>query len=122
VIEDQAARSKYAVLLNQYDNWEQARDEWIATTKCDPDDLFGDKRRCQMVKRILHEENSQSWSDLWLLTQHFDFDRKFQQKVLNSIEGGLGKDSDEYRYLADRISCGLSGSQLYGTQEICGMD
>ena len=85
-------------------------------------DLFGEHQRLKQFTKMAFDFNSFSesdWKNYWLLAQHCDFDRKFQQKALNIIEKFLGQNSEEYKYLYDRISCSMNGSQKYGTQTVC---
>jgi hypothetical protein len=41
---------------------------------------------------------------------------------LSIIEKYQGQGHSHYKYLYDRISCGLTGTQKYLTQDICGID
>lgn len=126
VAADQKARREYQSLLKSYPSWEQARDAWVEEHGVPTDDLFGDKERFPVVKTYLQKMewdlSEDDWHDLWLLAQHFDWDREFQRVVLSGIKKNLGTDCDEYRYLYDRISCGCTGTQRYGTQDQCDKD
>ena len=59
------------------------------------------------------------WENYWLISQHADMYPNFQKDALETISQYLGKDNDNYRYLHDRISCRQTGTQKYGTQNIC---
>ncbi len=63
--------------------------------------------------------SNKDWDNYWLLAQHCDFDIKLQQNALKIIEKYKSQDSSEYKYLYDRISCSLTGTQKFGTQDIC---
>ena len=62
----------------------------------------------------------QGAKDAWLLVQHADTDRDFQQKCLDQMKT-LPKDEVDPRdtaYLTDRVLVGTGKRQLYGTQVI----
>jgi hypothetical protein len=62
----------------------------------------------------------QGAKDAWLLVQHADTDRDFQQKCLDQMKT-LSKDEVDPRdtaYLTDRVLVGTGKRQLYGTQVI----
>ena len=62
------------------------------------------------------------WNNYWLLAQHCDMNRNFQKQALSIIKKYQGPDSSHYKYLYDRISCAITGTQKYGTQSLCGKD
>ncbi|MDB5343810.1 MAG: hypothetical protein JWP89_2187 [Schlesneria sp.] len=62
----------------------------------------------------------QGAKDAWILVQHADTDRDFQQKCLDQMKT-LSKDEVDPRdtaYLTDRVLVGTGKRQLYGTQVI----
>lgn len=62
----------------------------------------------------------QGAKDAWILVQHADTDRVFQQKCLDQMKA-LPKDEVDQRdtaYLTDRVLVGTGKKQLYGTQVI----
>ncbi|HEY4262824.1 MAG TPA: DUF6624 domain-containing protein [Schlesneria sp.] len=62
----------------------------------------------------------QGAKDAWILVQHADTDRDFQQKCLDQMKA-LPKDEVDPRdtaYLTDRVLVGTGKQQLYGTQVI----
>jgi hypothetical protein len=62
----------------------------------------------------------QGAKDAWILVQHADTDREFQQKCLDQMKT-LSKDEVDPRdtaYLTDRVLVGAGKRQLYGTQLI----
>lgn len=62
----------------------------------------------------------QGAKDAWILVQHADTDRAFQQKCLDQMKA-LPKDEVDQRdtaYLTDRVLVGTGKQQLYGTQII----
>lgn len=62
----------------------------------------------------------QGAKDAWLLVQHADTDREFQQKCLDLMKT-LPKDEVDPRdtaYLTDRVLVGTGKKQVYGTQII----
>jgi len=89
------------------------------------DDIFGEKENLKKFVKINFDFKTftrEDWKNYWLLAQHSDFDRPFQQKALNYIKEYLGDKSKEYKYLYDRLSCSSSGTQKYNTQDICTID
>jgi len=89
------------------------------------DDIFGEKENLKKFVKINFDFKTftrEDWKNYWLLAQHSDFDRPFQQKALNYIKKYLGDKSKEYKYLYDRLSCSSSGTQKYNTQDICTID
>jgi hypothetical protein len=92
-----------------------------------PQDIFGEKDRnkqfiIQSKNFNFSEFSSEDWDNFWLLSQHCDFDRSFQKYALSMIEKFQGTEHSHYQYLYDRISCGTTGSQKYGTQDLCNKD
>jgi len=63
--------------------------------------------------------------DAWLLAQHADRDRTFQQEVLRLMEQAVvdGEASGaDFAYLTDRVRIGLGELQVYGTQITMGVN
>lgn len=54
----------------------------------------------------------------WLLVQHCDTDREFQQKCLDLMKAMPAGEVDKrnYAYLTDRVLAGQKKKQIYGTQ------
>ena len=87
-------------------------------------DIFGEKAKLQKFMKMHFDFTKFSdtdWENYWLLTQHCDFNRQFQKAALKVITK-FRPDSDEMKFLTDRISCSLSGTQKFGTQNICEKD
>ena len=127
VSQDQIERQKYQqfVKTKAKGNWDQGAKLYAQMYKRDPNDLFGDKQRLNKFAKMKFNFSTFSksdWNNYWLLSQHLDWNRPFQKKALNIILKYLGKDSEEYKYLHDRIQCGQSGTQTFGTQDICNKD
>lgn len=60
--------------------------------------------------------------DAWLLVQHADHDRPFQQRVLALLEPLAARgetDPVHFAYLSDRFASGTGQAQRYGTQGRC---
>ena len=67
--------------------------------------------------------SDQAWDDLWLVSQHADDDRAFQKQILIKIKQfPHKKQKNHFEYLSDRISCPETGTQKYGTANICQKD
>lgn len=85
-------------------------------------DLFGEHERLKQFINTNFDFDSFSeidWKNYWLLAQHCDFDRNFQREALKKIKKYLGTNTDEYRYLYDRLSCAMYGRQKFNTQNVC---
>lgn len=126
VQQDQAERAAYSnfVKTKAAGNWETGARLYAKAHNRPANDVFGEKQRLQQFTKMQWEFQSfakQDWHHYWLLVQHCDWDRKFQQTALATIKKHCGT-STEFKYLSDRISCGLHGSQAYGTQDICEAD
>lgn len=126
VQQDQAERAAYSsfVKTKAAGNWETGARLYAKVHNRPANDVFGEKQRLQQFAKMQWEFQSftkQDWHHYWLLVQHCDWDRKFQQTALATIKKHCGT-STEFKYLSDRISCGLHGSQTYGTQDICEAD
>lgn len=124
VAQDQKERSEYQRFVQTKANgdWDKGAELYAKSKNRNPDDIFGEKERLVQFTKInfnFNKFDDTDWHNYWLLSQHCDFDRTFQQQALKNIEKYKGQDSTEYKYLYDRISCGLSGTQKFGTQNIC---
>jgi hypothetical protein len=124
---DQKERSEYQVFVQTKANgdWDKGAVLYANYKNRNPDDIFGEKKRLLSFAKMKFDFNTFSnsdWNNYWLLSQHCDFDINFQQHALSNIEKHKGQDSKEYKYLYDRISCSLSGTQKFGTQSICEVD
>lgn len=127
VAQDQKERLEYQrfVQTKANGNWNKAAYLYAKLKNRNPDDIFGERERLdQFTKMNFDFDNFDDvdWTNYWLLAQHCDFNRNFQQQALKNIEKYKGQNSSEYKYLYDRISCGLSGTQRFGTQTICRKD
>ena len=88
-------------------------------------DIFGDTERLNQfieTKFDFTKFTNDDWDNYWLLAQHCDHNRNFQKQALATIAKYQGTDHSHYKYLYDRISCGTTGQQKYGTQDVCGKD
>jgi hypothetical protein len=127
--QEQDERLEYRQFVNQHAGGDfDAGSEIYAKIKNRPtDDIFGDAQRQQQfmgMKFNFASFSEQDWKDYWVMAQHCDHNRKFQQQALAIIKQYQGVDHHEkhYEWLHDRISCGLSGTQKYGWMDICGKD
>lgn len=90
----------------------------------DANDLFNDFTRQATLNNLTldyTEFTLEDWNNYWLLAQHNDIDRKAQKLALANI-ASYGTNSEEFKYLSDRIECAESGTQTYNTQNICEKD
>lgn len=127
VAQDQKERSEYQRFVQTKANgdWNKGSYLYAKLKNRNPDDIFGEKERLVQFTKMNFDFDSfddMDWNNYWLLAQHCDFDRNFQQQALKNIEKYKGQDSTEYKYIYDRISCGLSGTQKFGTQTVCKRD
>jgi len=127
VYQDQKERSDYAnfVKTKAEGDFTKGAKLYAKLKKRSTDDLFGEKENLEKFVKINFDFETFSksdWKNYWLLAQHSDFDRQFQQKALNYIKQYLGDKSKEYKYLYDRLSCSSRGTQKYNTQDICTID
>ncbi len=123
---DQELRNKWAAKMNKAGGYsKELASEFAGEYGTTTDDLFNDQQRQKEFKTLfssLSEEDfnnfaDQDWKNLWLVAQHADNDRELQRRVGYILK--KHKRQEEYKYIADRISCGESGEQKYGTQDIC---
>ena len=126
-VADQAERNHYKqfVLTSAGGDFQKGAQMYAQLKKRSLNDLFNDHSRMIRFKQHkfnFNEFNQSDWENFWIVAQHFDHDRDFQKKCLNAISQHLGTKSTEFQYLSDRISCGLTGTQQYGTQQMCKKD
>jgi ParB-like nuclease domain len=124
VSQDQVERNEYKkfVMSQANGDWENGAKMYAQLKKRPPDDIFGDKIRLSQFMKMQFEFNKfteDDWNNYWLLAQHCDFNPAFQKKALDVIKQYQGENHSNYKYLYDRISCGTSGTQKYGTQDTC---
>jgi hypothetical protein len=127
VAQDQAERNEYSQFVKSKagGDWNKGAKMYAQLKKRPSNDIFNDAARLnQFMKMTFDFDNftDQDWNDYWLLAQHCDDNRDFQKKALAVIKKYQGQNHSHYKYLYDRISCGLTGNQKYGTQDICGID
>jgi hypothetical protein len=104
---------------------EQGAKLWAEKKKRPANDIFGDLARQQQFMKMkfdFDKFSEQDWADYWIIAQHCDDFRQFQQQALSIIKQYLGTDHKHYKWLSDRISCGLTGTQTHGTQDMCNKD
>ena len=130
---DQAERNEFEEFLKSQaggDNTQGAK-LWAAKKKRPANDIFGDlvrQRQFMKMKFDFDKFTEQDWFDYWIIAQHCDDFRQFQQQALSIIKRYLGTDyvdskkNNYYKSLSDRISCGFTGTQTYGTQDMCVKD
>lgn len=122
--QDQMERNEYSKFVQSEfgGDYERGAKEYAKIKNRNSDDIFGDKKRIREFILINFDFNtfsSKDWENYWLLSQHSDNHPEFQKNALNNIKQNLGEDNEYYEYLHDRISCRESGTQIYGTQNIC---
>ena len=124
---DQAERNEYKnfVSTKADGDYTLGAKLWAAKKKRPANDVFGDLARQQKFMKMtfnFDKFTDQDWDNYWMMSQHCDHDRPFQQKALDIIKQYLGDSHSHYKYLSDRISCGLKGTQKYSTQDGCDKD
>ena len=124
---DQAERNEYKnfVSTKADGDYTLGAKLWAAKKKRPANDVFGDLARQQKFMKMtfnFDKFTDQDWDNYWMMSQHCDHDRPFQQKALDIIKQYLGDSHSHYKYLSDRISCGLKGTQKYRTQDGCDKD
>ena len=126
---DQELRNKWAEIMNKEGGYsKELAADFAKEHGTKTDDLFNDAERQKEFEPLfnsLSEEDfnnftDDDWKNLWLLTQHADHNRELQKRVRDVLK--TYNREEEYKYIADRISCGESGTQEYGTQDICEKD
>ena len=131
--QDQSERKAFGdfVRTQAGGDFEQGAKLWAAKKKRPANDIFGDLARQQQFMKMKFDFDKfteQDWADYWIIAQHCDHSRQFQQQALSIIKRYLGtdhayyKENNYYEFLSDRISCGLTGTQTYGTQTMCNKD
>ena len=130
---DQEERNEFKNFVHTQagDDFEQGAKLWAAKKKRPANDIFGDLARQQQFMKMKFDFDKfteQDWADYWITAQHCDDFRQFQQQALSIIKKYLGPDytdskgNNYYNFLSDRISCGFTGTQTYGTQTMCNKD
>jgi hypothetical protein len=130
---DQSERNEFGEFLKSQagGDFEQGTKLWAAKKKRPANDIFGDlvrQRQFMKMKFDFDKFTEQDWFDYWIIAQHCDDFRQFQQQALRIIKQYLGTDhayykkNNYYKSLSDRISCGFTGTQTYGTQTMCVKD
>lgn len=127
VAHDQSERRRYQqfVQTKAGGDWQQGAKLYAQALGRQLDDLFNERSNMNKFINMKFDFNTfteDDWQNYWLLAQHADFNRNFQQQALGIIAQHLGNDSTQYKYLYDRISCGTNGTQKYGTQDTCEID
>jgi hypothetical protein len=83
------------------------------------------RRCCKVIEEVIsqYEEISipkfgiKTSNNAWLLVQHMDWNRKFQQKYLDiMLKNPDDFDPTNIAYLTDRVLVGRNKPQIYGTQ------
>jgi len=130
---DQSERNEFGKFVQSQagrDNTQSSK-LWAAKKKRPANDIFGDlvrQRQFMKMKFDFDKFTEQDWFDYWIIAQHCDDFRQFQQQALSIIKRYLGTDyadskkNNYYKSLSDRISCGFTGTQTYGTQDMCVKD
>jgi len=127
VSQDQAERNEYSQFVKSKagSDWNKGAKLYAQLKNRPANDIFGDSARLKQfmtMKFDFAKFTDIDWNNYWLLAQHCDDNRAFQKQALATIKKYQGEDNSHYQYLYDRISCGLTGNQKYGTQDICGID
>ena len=132
--QDQSERKAFQDFVQDFVKSQASGDPaklWAAKKKRPANDIFGDLARQQQFMKMKFDFDKfteQDWADYWIIAQHCDHSRQFQQQALSIIKRYLGPDyadsegNNYYKSLSDRISCGFTGTQTYGTQDMCVKD
>jgi len=127
VSKDQSERQEYAnfVKTKMNGDYDAAAKKYAELKNRSEDDIFGERERLKsFIKQAqtfdFNEFTDSDWENFWLLAQHADFDVGFQKSALEKIKNQFGTNSQNYKYLHDRITCNTNSTQKYGTQDICG--
>lgn len=86
-----------------------------------------DARHREWMKQVVSEHGWPTFDlvgkraahKFWLLTQHMDEDKKFQERCLEMMERAFGDGqaySADFAMLTDRVMLNKTGKQKYGTQ------
>ena len=127
VSQDQAERNEYANFVKSQagGDWTKGAKMYAQLKKRSSNNIFGDVARLNQFMKMKFDFDKftdEDWDNYWLLAQHCDDNREFQKNALSIIKKYQGTAHSHYKYLYDRISCGTTGKQKYGTQDICGKD
>jgi hypothetical protein len=124
---DQAERNEFEKLVHSKAGGDYTKGaQMYAQLKGRPrDSIFGDEERQNRFMKMKFDFDTftdDDWNNYWMMAQHCDKNRDFQRQALAAIEKYQGQDHSHYHYLSDRISCGTTGTQKYGTQNGCNID
>jgi hypothetical protein len=127
VSQDQAERNEYKQFVQSKagGDWDKGAQMYAQLKGRPSDDIFGDSANQDRFMKMTFDFDTfteDDWHNYWLMAQHCDKNRDFQRQALAAIEKYQGQDHQNYHYLADRISCGTTGTQKYGTQNGCNID
>jgi len=127
VSQDQAERNEYKQFVQSKagGDWDKGAQMYSQLKGRPSDDIFGDSANQDRFMKMTFDFDTfteDDWHNYWLMAQHCDKNRDFQRQALAAIEKYQGQDHQNYHYLADRISCGTTGTQKYGTQNGCNID
>ena len=126
---DQELRNKWAAKMDKGGGYsKELAAEFAKEHGTTTDDLFKDAGRQKEFESLFNSLSKEDfdilsdedWKNLWLVAQHADHNRQLQRRVRDALK--TYNREEEYKYIADRISCGESGGQEYGTQDICRKD
>ena len=127
VSQDQAERNEYKQFVQSKagGDWNKGAQMYAQLKGRPSDDIFGDSANQDRFMKMTFDFDTfteDDWHNYWLMAQHCDKNRDFQRQALAAIEKYQGQDHPNYHYLSDRISCGTTGTQKYGTQNGCNID
>ena len=127
VSQDQDERNEYKQFVQSKagGDWDKGAQMYAQLKGRPSDDIFGDSANQDRFMKMIFDFDTfteDDWHNYWLMAQHCDKNRDFQRQALAAIEKYQGQDHQNYHYLADRISCGTTGTQKYGTQDGCNID
>jgi hypothetical protein len=126
---DQELRNKWAAKIKEKGGFsKELAAEFAKEHGTTTDDLFNDaprQKEYELLFNSLSKEDfdkltDDDWSNLYLVAQHADHNRDLQKRVRDVLKD-YNREED-YKYIADRITCGESGTQEFGTQNICEKD
>jgi hypothetical protein len=127
VSQDQAERNAYKQFVQSKagGDWNKGAQMYARLKGRPSDDIFGDSANQDRFMKMTFDFDTftdDDWNNYWMMAQHCDKNRDFQRQALAAIEKYQGQDHSHYHYLYDRISCGTTGTQKYGTQNGCNID
>jgi pyrimidine deaminase RibD-like protein/GNAT superfamily N-acetyltransferase len=127
VSQDQAERNAYKQFVQSKagGDWNKGAQMYAQLKGRPSDDIFGDSANQDRFMKMTFDFDTftdDDWNNYWMMAQHCDKNRDFQRQALAAIEKYQGQDHSHYHYLYDRISCGTTGTQKYGTQDGCNID